>query len=145
MFKLPTAIAHFAGDIYVKLAAQKAKPSDSGQLAGYKIQRFGLQFDHLKSETFGDASIGEVRASGYPIGLGFFLQSLGAEFSNDFETGNVSSITGTTGISYGPELGVKGKELTGTELFAAARGPPRSPSCRPRRASNTGHTNSAVR
>lgn len=116
MFKLPTAIAHFAGDIYVKLAAQKAKPSDSGQLAGYKIQRFGLQFDHLKSETFGDASIGEVRASGYPIGLGFFLQSLGAEFSNDFETGNVSSITGTTGISYGPELGVKGKELTGTEL-----------------------------
>src|SRR6185312_5421310 len=47
MFKLPTALSRLAGDVYVKLALQKPKPSENatyiGQFDGYKVQKFGLQ------------------------------------------------------------------------------------------------------
>lgn len=117
MFKLPSALAKAVGDIFVKLTMQKAKPSENGQFLGYKVQNFGLQFEHLRTETFQYPELGEVRSSGIPIGEGFFLQSLGGEFSNDVNTGKVSEIKGTMGISFGPEVNVSiGKNLKGNEL-----------------------------
>ncbi|HUN79266.1 MAG TPA: carboxypeptidase-like regulatory domain-containing protein [Solirubrobacteraceae bacterium] len=117
MFKLPSALAKAVGDIFVKLTMQKAKPSENGQFLGYKVQNFGLQFEHLRTETFQFPELGEVRSSGIPIGEGFFLQSLGGEFSNDVNTGKVSEIKGTMGISFGPEINIAiGKNLKGNEL-----------------------------
>jgi hypothetical protein len=117
MFKLPSALAKAVGDIFVKLTAQKAKPTEGGRFFGYKVQNFGLQFEHLRTETFQYPELGEVRSSGMPLGEGFFLQSLGGEFSNDVNTGKVSEIKGTMGISFGPEVNVElGKDLKGTEL-----------------------------
>jgi Glycine rich protein len=117
MFKLPSALARYVGDIFVKLTAQKAQPNDpSTQFLGYKLQRFGLQFEHLNSKTFLVPEVASVRASGIPIGLGFYLQSLGGEFSNNVTTGAVSEIKGTMGISYGPEINTQVGEYPGTEL-----------------------------
>jgi hypothetical protein len=117
MFKLPSALARFAGDIYVKFAAQKAKPNEAGQFLGYKLQSFGLQFEHLNTQTFYlYPSLTKVRESGIPLGLGFFLQSLGGEFANNLTTGRVSEIKGTAGISYGPEVNVQFGSEKGTEL-----------------------------
>lgn len=118
MFKLPTALAKYAGDIYVKLVTQKVQPGSL--FSGYRIQSFGLEFDHLKTTTFVYPGYASIRSSGIPIGLGFYLQSLGGEFTNNLTTGAVSSVTGTAGISYGPEVNVgvttPGSTLKGTEL-----------------------------
>ncbi len=118
MFKLPTALARLAGDIFVKLTAQKAKPAESkaAQFLGYKLQNFGLQFEHINSQTYVAPGVAEVRSSGIPIGGGFFLQSLGGEFSNDLKTGQVSEIKGTMGISFGPEVNIGAGHGHGTEL-----------------------------
>lgn len=121
MFKLPTALSGVAGDIYVKLTAQHVQPGATGlQIAGYRIQSFGLEFDHLRSGTFVYPGIASLRTSGFPLGLGFYLQSLGGEFSNNLETGAISSVTGTVGISYGPEITVgvttPGIDVKSTEL-----------------------------
>lgn len=121
MFKMPTALSRLAGDVFVKLALQKPKPSENaaytGQFDGYKVQKFGLQFEHLNSQTLiDDGAFTKSRISGIPLGLGFYLQSGGAEFSNDLTTGKISEIVGTMGISYGPEVNFEVGEGKGTEL-----------------------------
>ncbi|HVR06029.1 MAG TPA: carboxypeptidase-like regulatory domain-containing protein [Solirubrobacteraceae bacterium] len=119
MFKLPSALARYVGDIFVKLTAQKAKPAEQStvpQFEGYKLQNFGLQFEHLESNTYVVPGLASVRSSGIPIGDGFFLQSLGGEFSNDLKTGKVSEIKGTAGISFGPEVNINTGNTRGTEL-----------------------------
>ena len=103
MFKLPTAIAHFAGDIYVKLAAQKRQAI--GLRSACRLQDPAVrvavrppQIGNLR----GCQRIGEVRASGYPIGLGFFLQSLGAEIQQQPRNQKCSPDHRAHSISYSP-------------------------------------------
>ncbi len=113
MWETPTAIARFAGDIYATVALQNAASATTGELQGYKLQSFQIQFDHLNTSQFtvagtvpgGTAKLDtEVKESGIPLGAGFYLQSLGGGFKNNLSTGTLGAVNGTIGVSIGPEF-----------------------------------------
>ena len=113
MFELPSGLARFVGDINIQFASQDVPSARTGELQGYRLQSFQVQFDHLNAHTFTLPEFDpRVRSSGLPIGGGFFLQSLGGGFKNDLATDTVSSINGTAGITFGPEIDINHLPLT---------------------------------
>ena len=113
MFELPAGLARLAGEINVQFTSQDVPSARTGALQGYQLQSFQVQFDHLNTHTFTLPGFDpRVRSSGLPIGGGFFLQSLGGGFKNDLATGTISSIDGTAGITFGPEIDLNKLPLT---------------------------------
>jgi hypothetical protein len=128
MWKTPTALARFAGDIYGTAAFQNAASAATGQLQGYKLQSFQIQFDHLNTTTYTDGGLPDVRESGIPIGGGFYLQSLGGGWQNNLSTNTYQSINGTIGISAGPEFDIADTMVSLLRLDGTvAIQPPQSP------------------
>jgi hypothetical protein len=120
MWQTPTAIAKVVGDVYAQITLQNAISAKTNQLQGYKLQAIQIQFDHLNTKSFSIRGIvpggsawtsSDVRASGIPIGAGFFLQSLGAGFQNNLVTNTLASFNGTIGVSLGPEFEVASAKL----------------------------------
>lgn len=74
---------------------------------GWKVAKFANQVN--ASITLGEGFTwlgGAIEADGINLELadGFFLQRLGAKFTREASTGSVSSISGTIGTSFGPQL-----------------------------------------
>ena len=118
-FTLPGPLQRLARQVNVQATLQNVALSSTHQLQGYKVQSFQIEFDHLNSLTY-NRSLGtdtvEIQQSGIPLGLGFFLQKLGAGWQNNLSeafnqgsllfSGALQSVNGTFGISYGPEVEV---------------------------------------
>ena len=113
MFELPSGLARLAGEINIQFTSQNVPSARTGQLQGYQLQSFQVAFDHLNTHTFTLPGLDpRVRTSGLPIGGGFFLQSLGGVFKNDLATGTISSINGTAGVTFGPQIDLNHLPLT---------------------------------
>jgi Carboxypeptidase regulatory-like domain len=74
---------------------------------GWKVAKFANQVN--ASISLGEGftwTAGAIEADGINLELadGFFLQRLGAKFTREASTGTVSSISGTIGTSFGPQL-----------------------------------------